>query len=96
MEFRQLGETTHNASIITLGGCALGWLHEQEPIDAQNIADEALKEVFNQGINMIDVAPSYGEAEVRLNPWIKKFRNKVFLAAQHLPIGSLHERFRGS
>ncbi|MFX0207633.1 MAG: aldo/keto reductase [Candidatus Hodarchaeota archaeon] len=84
MEFRQLGETKHNASILTLGGCALGWLHEQEPTTAQNIADEAIKEVFNQGVNMIDVAPSYGEAEVRLNPWIKKFRNKVFLAEKTL------------
>ncbi|MFX0149744.1 MAG: aldo/keto reductase [Candidatus Hodarchaeota archaeon] len=84
MEFRQLGETTHKASIITLGGCALGWLHEQEPELAQNIADRAIKDVLNQGINMIDVAPSYGEAEVRLNPWIKKFRNKIFLAEKTL------------
>ncbi len=80
LEFRQLGKTGHSASILTLGGCALGWLHEQNPLDAQKIADRSIEEVFNQKINMVDVAPSYGEAEVRLKPWIKKFRSKVFLA----------------
>jgi predicted aldo/keto reductase-like oxidoreductase len=33
---------------------------------------------------MIDVAPSYGNAEVRLNPWIQKYRNKFFLAVKTL------------
>jgi aryl-alcohol dehydrogenase-like predicted oxidoreductase len=79
LEFRQLGKTGHNASILTLGGCALGWLHEKNPLEAQKIADRSIEEAFNQKINIIDVAPSYGEAEVRLNPWIKKFRSKIFL-----------------
>lgn len=80
LEFRQLGKTGHNASVLALGGCALGWLHEQNPSEPQKIADRAIKEAFKQKINIIDVAPSYGEAEVRLNPWIKKFRSKIFLA----------------
>ncbi|MHA2226410.1 MAG: aldo/keto reductase [Candidatus Hodarchaeales archaeon] len=80
MEFRQLGKTEHGTSVLTLGGCALGWLHQQDPDKAQGMADDAIKEALNQGINMIDVAPSYGEAEVRINPWINKFRKKMFLA----------------
>ncbi|MFX0087192.1 MAG: aldo/keto reductase [Candidatus Hodarchaeota archaeon] len=80
MEFRQLGKTGYSASVLTLGGCALGWIHEQNPLDAQKIADRSIEEIFNQKINIVDVAPSYGEAEVRLKPWIKKFRSKVFLA----------------
>jgi aryl-alcohol dehydrogenase-like predicted oxidoreductase len=75
-----LGKTGYKASVLTIGGCALGWLHDQEPEKAQEIADKALENVFNQGINIIDVAPSYGEAEVRLKPWIKKYRQKFFLA----------------
>jgi aryl-alcohol dehydrogenase-like predicted oxidoreductase len=80
LEFRTLGKTEYSTSILTLGGCALGWLHEQELDKAQSMADDAIKEALDQGINMIDVAPSYGEAEVRLTPWIKKYRNKIFLA----------------
>ena len=83
MELRQLGNTGHNVTILTLGGCALGWLHEQKP-HAQEIADKAIKEVIKRGINIVDVAPSYGEAEVRLKPWIKKFRKKIFLAEKTL------------
>jgi aryl-alcohol dehydrogenase-like predicted oxidoreductase len=29
---------------------------------------------------MVDVAPSYGQAELRLAPWISKYRKKLFLA----------------
>jgi len=80
MEFREFGETGHKTSVLTLGGCALGWLHEQDPNKAQEIADTAIKEAIAQGVNTIDVAPSYGEAEVRLHPWIQKIRDEIFLA----------------
>ncbi len=80
MELRQFGRTGHKVSILTLGGCALGWLHEQAPKNAQEQADRAIEEVIKRGINIIDVAPSYGEAEVRLHSWIPRIREKIFLA----------------
>ena len=82
MEKRLFGKTGYQASILTLGGCSLGWLHEQENNieKAQEIADNAIEQAINADINIIDVAPSYGDAELRLRPWIKKYRNKVFLA----------------
>ncbi|UCG04174.1 MAG: aldo/keto reductase [Candidatus Heimdallarchaeota archaeon] len=80
MEFRQFGKTGHNASILTLGGCALGWLQEQDPKTAQERANIAIENAIAQGVNIIDVAPSYGEAEVRIHPWIQKIRNKIFLS----------------
>ncbi len=82
MEKRTFGKTGHSASIITLGGCGLGWLHEhEESIEkAQKVADQAIQQVIDAGINIIDVAPSYGEAEIRLYPWIQKYRKKLFLA----------------
>ncbi|MFX0125606.1 MAG: aldo/keto reductase, partial [Candidatus Hodarchaeota archaeon] len=80
MKFRKFGKTGHKCSILTLGGCALGWLHEKDPNTAQSIADKAIKEVIARGVNIIDVAPSYGEAEDRLYPWIQKIRDNVFLA----------------
>ncbi|MFX1507162.1 MAG: aldo/keto reductase [Promethearchaeota archaeon] len=80
MELRQFGKTGHKASVLTLGGCALGWLHEEDSKTAQKRADKAIESAIAQGVNIIDVAPSYGEAEVRLHPWIQKIRKKVFLA----------------
>lgn len=82
METRTFGRTGFQASIITLGGCGLGWLHEHENSveKAQTIADSAIKQVLDAGINIIDVAPTYGEAEVRLYRWIQKYRKKIFLA----------------
>ncbi|MFW9996486.1 MAG: aldo/keto reductase [Candidatus Odinarchaeota archaeon] len=84
MECRQLGKTGYQASVLTLGGCALGWLHEQEPELAQKKADNAIEKALELGINIVDVAPSYGEAEVRLAPWIEKYRDKIFLAGKTL------------
>ncbi|MFW9991631.1 MAG: aldo/keto reductase [Candidatus Odinarchaeota archaeon] len=80
MECRQFGRTGFQASILTLGGCALGWLHEQHPETAQKRADSAIEKALEHGINIADVAPSYGEAEIRLVPWIEKCRSEIFLA----------------
>ena len=82
MEQRRFGKTGYQASVLTLGGCGLGWLHEQEENleQAQKSADIAVQQALDAGINIIDVAPSYGDAELRLHPWMKKIRNKIFLA----------------
>lgn len=47
-------------------------------------ADKAMELVLQRGINHIDVAPSYGEAEIRLGPWIEKQRKHFFLACKTL------------
>ncbi len=73
MEYRKLGKTGFKVSVITLGGCGPGFV-------SQEIADEAVKLALDYGINMLDIAPSYGEAETRLKPWIEKYRNKFFIA----------------
>ncbi|MFW9857000.1 MAG: aldo/keto reductase [Candidatus Thorarchaeota archaeon] len=83
METRRLGRTGFNASVLTLGGCALGWLHKSDDTEEpQREANEAIDTAISQGINIIDVAPTYGEAELRLKPWLEKNRNKVFLAGK--------------
>ncbi len=82
MEQRTFGKTGFQASILALGGCGLGWLHaKEESVEkAQIIADKAIEEALNSGINIFDIAPSYGDSELRLRPWIDKYRNKIFLA----------------
>jgi len=56
-----------------LGGCGLGELSQKK-------ADEAVKMALRYGVNTVYVAPSYGQAELRLAPWVKKYRNRLFLA----------------
>ena len=73
METRVFGKTRAKITIIAMGGCGLGYVDQIE-------ADKAVKLAMDQGINMIDVAPTYGNAEKRLRPWIQKYRDKFFLA----------------
>jgi len=77
MEKRRLGRTGHQATILTMGGCGPGYVSQEE-------ADEAVKLVMEHGINTIDVAPSYGEAEARLRPWIEKYRDRFFITEKTL------------
>ncbi len=73
METRIFGRTGAKITFITMGGCGLGYVD-------QNEADKAVKLAMDHGINMIDVAPSYGNAEIRLNRWIEKYRDRFFVA----------------
>ncbi len=77
METRIFGKTGAKITFITMGGCGLGYVDQDE-------VDKAVKLAMEHGINMIDVAPTYGNAEERLKPWIKKYRNKFFLSEKTL------------
>ncbi|NHJ26222.1 MAG: aldo/keto reductase [Candidatus Lokiarchaeota archaeon] len=77
METRIFGRTGAKVSIITLGGCGPGYVDQEE-------ADKAVKLAIDSGVTMIDVAPTYGEAEKRLSPWIQKHRKHFFLAEKTL------------
>jgi aryl-alcohol dehydrogenase-like predicted oxidoreductase len=75
MEQRRLGKTGYMSSILTFGGAAL-WLVSQAEADA------GIALAIEHGINQIDVAPEYGQAEMRLAPWLAKHRRSVFLAGK--------------
>jgi predicted aldo/keto reductase-like oxidoreductase len=68
-----LGRIGWRASIVTLGGCGLGELSQKK-------ADEAVKIALRYGVNTVDVAPSYGQAELRLASCVKKYRKRLFVA----------------
>ena len=70
---RKLGQMGYNASIITLGGCGVG------KVD-QTVADSYIELALEHGVNMIDVAPTYGDAELRLASWAQKMRGSFFIA----------------
>jgi aryl-alcohol dehydrogenase-like predicted oxidoreductase len=75
MEKRRLGKTGHMSSILTLGGAAIGNVTQIE-------ADRAIEMAMEHGINHIDVAPAYGEAELRIGPWMPKHRKDFFLGCK--------------
>jgi len=75
MEKRRLGRTGHMSSIITLGCAAFGHVSQKE-------ADRIIELALNHGVNHFDVAPTYGEAELRLRPWMKEHRDEIFLACK--------------
>ncbi len=75
METRKLGRTGHMATVLAFGGAALWNATEAE-------TDTALAMAVEAGINTFDVGPRYGQAEMRLGPWMEKHRNGIFLACK--------------
>jgi aryl-alcohol dehydrogenase-like predicted oxidoreductase len=72
---RPFGKTGEKLSIIGLGGVAV---MKREQADVNNIVHEA----FDRGVNYVDVAPTYGNAEALLEPALKGYRDKIFLACK--------------
>ncbi|HEY8058283.1 MAG TPA: aldo/keto reductase [Acidimicrobiales bacterium] len=69
------GRTGHESSRIIFGAAALGSMR-------QDRADRILEVLLQNGINHIDVAASYGEAELRVAPWMAAHRQDFFLATK--------------
>jgi len=69
------GKTGHRSSRTIFGAAALGAVSQEK-------ADKALEVLLEHGVNHLDVAASYGEAELRLAPWLQKRRADFFLATK--------------
>jgi aryl-alcohol dehydrogenase-like predicted oxidoreductase len=48
----------------------------------QDEADRTLDVLLEYGINHIDTAASYGDAELRIGPWMDRYRDQFFLATK--------------
>ncbi len=69
------GRTGHLSTRIIFGAASLARVSQDE-------ADRALEVLLEHGINHIDVAASYGDAELRVAPWLKRYPNQFFLATK--------------
>src|SRR6476469_8015261 len=69
------GRTGHESTRTLFGAAALSRV-------SQEIADDTMHLVMEYGINHIDVAASYGDAELRLGPWLERYRDRFFLATK--------------
>jgi len=72
---RPFGKTGVELSIIGFGGLVLARLDQ----DASN---RLVAEAFERGVNYFDVAPEYGDAEVKLGPALQPYRKACFLACK--------------
>lgn len=75
MDKRRFGRTEHMSTLAIFGAVSLGHLD-------QPLADQVIQQMINTDVNHIDIAPSYGEAELRLGPWMPRIREKFFLGCK--------------
>jgi len=69
------GRTGHLSTRTLFGAAAFSEVSQAE-------ADRTLELLYKYGVNHIDTAASYGDAELRLGPWIARHRNDFFLASK--------------
>ncbi len=67
MLYRRLGRLGQMGSVVMYGAAALSRVTQQE-------ADASLDHAVAHGVNHIDTAASYGEAEVRIGDWLRRRR----------------------
>jgi aryl-alcohol dehydrogenase-like predicted oxidoreductase len=69
------GATGHESSRVIFGAAALGRVSKAD-------ADRTLETLLEHGVNHIDVAASYGDAELRIATWLKQHPDTFFVATK--------------
>jgi aryl-alcohol dehydrogenase-like predicted oxidoreductase len=69
------GATGHESSRVIFGAAALGSVTKAD-------ADRTLEALLEHGINHIDVAASYGDAELRVASWLQRNPGTFFVATK--------------
>ncbi|HUS14609.1 MAG TPA: aldo/keto reductase [Chloroflexia bacterium] len=69
------GRSGHDSTRTIFGAAALWSVTQKE-------ADPTLDVLLEYGINHIDVAASYGDAEVRIAPWLARHPGRFYLATK--------------
>ena len=75
IERAPFGATGHDSSRVIFGAAALGSVSKGD-------ADRALDLLLEHGVNHLDVAASYGDAEMRIAPWLQRNPGTFFVATK--------------
>jgi len=75
MDTRPLGDTGHESSVVTLGAFALQYLTHE---GANHLVEQAVR----RGVTHVDVAPTYGDAELKLGPKLNEHRDQLFVGCK--------------
>jgi len=71
----EFGRTGHQSTRVVFGGASLAQVD-------QRTADQTLDILLEYGVNHLDVASEYGDAEVRIRPWLQREPGRFFLATK--------------
>ena len=69
------GRSRHRSTRTIFGAASLGHVTQEE-------ADKVLEVLLRYGVNHIDVAASYGDAELRIAPWLAQHRSQFYVATK--------------
>src|SRR2546421_11600400 len=69
------GRSGHMSSRTIFGAASLSHVTQQD-------ADQTLQILLQYGVNHIDVASSYGDAELRIAPWLAQYRSQFYVATK--------------
>jgi aryl-alcohol dehydrogenase-like predicted oxidoreductase len=75
IEKAPFGRTGHRSTRTIFGAAALARMRQER-------ADEVLETLLEYGVNHIDAAAAYGDAELRIAPWMRRHRDAFFLATK--------------
>ncbi|HEV7888506.1 MAG TPA: aldo/keto reductase [Acidimicrobiales bacterium] len=75
METRRLGRTEHHSSVAVLGAAAF-WA------STPSVVSECLDAALAAGVNHLDIAPQYGQAERLVGPFLPAVRDKLFVGCK--------------
>ena len=69
------GRSGHMSTRTIFGAASLSNVTQQD-------ADQTLQVLLQYGVNHIDVASVYGDAELRIAPWLAQYRSQFFVATK--------------
>lgn len=72
MARRRLGRTDHESSVAILGGAAFARCTPEE-------AEQGFAWAIERGVNHLDIAPRYGDAEALVGPHVPAVRDRLFI-----------------
>lgn len=75
METRRLGRTGHESSVAILGAAAF-WTQTPDAVE------EAFATAVAAGVNHLDIAPSYGQAETLAGPVLPRYRDRLYVGCK--------------
>ena len=75
IERAAFGSTGHESSRAIFGAAALGSVSKSD-------ADKTLELLLRHGVNHIDVAAAYGDAELRIATWLRRHEGEFFVATK--------------
>lgn len=75
MERRRLGRTGHESTVAVLGGAAFAVCSAEE-------AAAGFSAALDAGVNHLDIAPRYGDAEELVGPLLEGVRDRMFVGCK--------------